>query len=101
LRKLGPSQICEFFWALEGPGRTDALHALLPGLVSAKNLDFDPQVVHGNGQGADVRKTNGVLFRRDDCADVPFYTALKETLELGFGVAMVIREFTGQLDARA
>jgi hypothetical protein len=74
---------------------------LFPGFIPSKNLDLDPQVIDGKGQRADVRKANSVLFRGDDCAYVTFYAALEETLELGFGVPMVIGEFAGQFDARA
>jgi len=84
----------EFFRALERPRRADTLHALFPGLISSKNLDFDPQVINGQGQRADVRKANRILFRGDECAYVPFHTALEETLELGFGVTMMIGEFS-------
>jgi hypothetical protein len=61
-----------------GRGRADPLHALLPSLQTVQYFDFHPQIVNGNFERIDDRKTNGVFLGGDDRADVTANASLQK-----------------------
>src|ERR1700727_2971824 len=89
------------FWRNHRRGRADSLYALLPSLEAIEYLDLHPQIVNGNFERLDDRKTNGIFLGGDDRADITANASLQKLAQLFFRVTMVVGEVARQLDFRS